>query len=100
MDEVAAFNQARWRALAEADALYTRPALNLDVASARARVDPDVRVHVGEEHRLQVRRGGYRRERVQRLAGIPQQPLERTVQADSGGGGGRQRGTGRYPAHR
>ena len=41
MDEVARFNQARWQALAEADALYTRPALNLDVASARERVDPD-----------------------------------------------------------
>jgi len=40
MDEVAAFNQARWRALAEADALFTRPALNLDAASARERVDP------------------------------------------------------------
>jgi SAM-dependent methyltransferase len=41
MDEVAVFNQARWQALAEADALYTRPALNLDAAAARARVDPD-----------------------------------------------------------
>ena len=41
MDDVALFNQARWRALADADALYTRPALNLDVVSARERVDPD-----------------------------------------------------------
>ena len=41
MDEVAAFNQARWRALADADALFTRPALNLDAASARERVDPN-----------------------------------------------------------
>ena len=41
MDDVAAFNQARWRALAEADALFTRPTLDLDVASARAKVDPD-----------------------------------------------------------
>ena len=40
MDDVAAFNQARWRALAEADALYTRPALNLDPTSARERADP------------------------------------------------------------
>ena len=40
MDDIAAFNQARWRALAEADALFTRPALDLDAASARARVDP------------------------------------------------------------
>jgi SAM-dependent methyltransferase len=41
MDDVAAFNQARWQALADANALYTRPLLNLDAASARARVDPD-----------------------------------------------------------
>ena len=41
MDDVAAFNQARWRALAEADALYTRPALNLAPTAARERVDPD-----------------------------------------------------------
>lgn len=40
MDEIAEFNQARWRALAEADALYTRPLLNLDVETAQARVDP------------------------------------------------------------
>jgi ubiquinone/menaquinone biosynthesis C-methylase UbiE len=40
MDEVAAFNQARWRALADADALFTRPALDLDADSARERVDP------------------------------------------------------------
>ena len=41
MDEVAAFNQARWRALADAGALYTRPALDLDAPSARKRIDPD-----------------------------------------------------------
>jgi SAM-dependent methyltransferase len=41
VDEVAAFNQARWQLLADADALFTRPALDLDAASARARVDPD-----------------------------------------------------------
>lgn len=40
MDDIATFNQARWRALAEADALYTRPLLNLDADAARARVDP------------------------------------------------------------
>jgi SAM-dependent methyltransferase len=41
MDEVAAFNHARWQALAEAGALFTRPALDLDAETARARVDPD-----------------------------------------------------------
>jgi SAM-dependent methyltransferase len=41
VDDVAAYNMARWRALAEADALFTRPALDLDVAAARAMLDPD-----------------------------------------------------------
>jgi SAM-dependent methyltransferase len=40
MDEIAGYNVERWKALAEADALYTRPLLNLDAAAARARVDP------------------------------------------------------------
>jgi SAM-dependent methyltransferase len=39
-DEIARFNQRRWQALADADALYTRPALNLDRASAHALADP------------------------------------------------------------
>lgn len=39
-DEVAAYNVARWRALAEGGALYTRPLLDLDAAAARAFVDP------------------------------------------------------------
>jgi ubiquinone/menaquinone biosynthesis C-methylase UbiE len=41
MDEIARYNQARWKALVEAAALFTRPNLNLDVASARQRIDPD-----------------------------------------------------------
>jgi ubiquinone/menaquinone biosynthesis C-methylase UbiE len=41
MDEVAKYNQARWKALVEADALFTRPQLNLDVVSARKMVDFD-----------------------------------------------------------
>lgn len=40
MDEVAEYNVARWRALAEGGALYTRPMLDLDEASARAWLDP------------------------------------------------------------
>ena len=39
MDDVATYNQSRWQALADADALFTRPALDLDAASARDRVD-------------------------------------------------------------
>jgi 2-polyprenyl-3-methyl-5-hydroxy-6-metoxy-1,4-benzoquinol methylase len=40
MDEIAKYNVERWRRLVEAKALYTRPLLNLDTASARDRVDP------------------------------------------------------------
>ena len=43
MDEVAKYNQARWKALAEANALFTRPKLNLDTESARRIVDADGR---------------------------------------------------------
>jgi ubiquinone/menaquinone biosynthesis C-methylase UbiE len=41
MDEVAVYNQQRWKALAQANALFTRPKLNLDQESARQIVDAD-----------------------------------------------------------
>lgn len=41
MDETARYLQARWKALAQADALFTRPRLDLDVASARRMIDAD-----------------------------------------------------------
>ena len=41
MDEVAQYNIARWKALAEANALFTRPYLNLDVVTARAKIDAE-----------------------------------------------------------
>jgi 2-polyprenyl-3-methyl-5-hydroxy-6-metoxy-1,4-benzoquinol methylase len=41
MDEIAKYNQARWRELVKANALFTRPKLNLDVDSARKIVDFD-----------------------------------------------------------
>jgi ubiquinone/menaquinone biosynthesis C-methylase UbiE len=40
MDELARFNQERWDALAAANIAYSRPMLDLDVAAARALVDP------------------------------------------------------------
>lgn len=40
MDEIARYNQARWKALVEANALFTRPKLDLDRESARTLVDP------------------------------------------------------------
>ncbi len=44
MDEIARYNLERWRALTKADALFTRPYLNLDADSARARIDPENRL--------------------------------------------------------
>lgn len=45
MDDVATFNVARWQALADADALFSRPALDLDAASARALLERGGRLH-------------------------------------------------------
>jgi ubiquinone/menaquinone biosynthesis C-methylase UbiE len=44
MDELTKYNIARWKALVEADALFTRPALNLNPVSARHMVDPEGRL--------------------------------------------------------
>lgn len=44
MDELTKYNMARWKALVEADALFTRPALSLDPISARDRLDPKGRL--------------------------------------------------------
>lgn len=44
MDKIAKYNMERWKALVEANALFTRPALNLDIVSARKRLDPEGRL--------------------------------------------------------
>ena len=44
MDDIAAYNTARWRALAAANALFTRPHLDLDARTARAKLDPQGRL--------------------------------------------------------
>jgi len=44
MDDVARYNLERWAALAQAKALFTRPYLDLDPATARERLDPDHRL--------------------------------------------------------
>jgi 2-polyprenyl-3-methyl-5-hydroxy-6-metoxy-1,4-benzoquinol methylase len=41
LDEIALWNRERWQGLADADALFTRPALNLTAASAREMVDAE-----------------------------------------------------------
>src|SRR5688572_4389757 len=44
MDKIAQYNIERWKALTKANALFTRPNWNLDVASARAKLDPEGRL--------------------------------------------------------
>ena len=44
MDEIARYNRERWKALVDANALFTRPALNLDPAAAREKLDPEGRL--------------------------------------------------------
>lgn len=41
MDEIAKYNLERWKALAEANALWTQPWQGLDADTARNRLDPD-----------------------------------------------------------
>jgi len=41
MDDVADYNRKRWQALANADALFTRPYLNLTLETARKCIDPN-----------------------------------------------------------
>lgn len=44
MDEIASYNRARWKSLVEANALFTRPKLNLDVVSAQNLIDAEGRL--------------------------------------------------------
>jgi 2-polyprenyl-3-methyl-5-hydroxy-6-metoxy-1,4-benzoquinol methylase len=44
MDELTKYNVARWKALVEANALFTRPKLSLDLNSARQMLDPEERL--------------------------------------------------------
>ena len=44
MDENTRYNMERWKGLVAADALFTRPALNLDPISAREKLDPEGRL--------------------------------------------------------
>jgi len=44
MDELAQYNIERWQALANAQAVFTRPALNLDPHLAQAQLDPERRL--------------------------------------------------------
>ena len=41
MDNISKYNRERWNALVRANALFTRPALHLDVVTARQRIDAE-----------------------------------------------------------
>ena len=52
----------------------TTTRFNTKLEHRGARGAADLRLHLGEEHRHQVGGGGHRRDRLQRLAGVPRQP--------------------------
>jgi SAM-dependent methyltransferase len=58
VDEVAKFNQRRWRRLVEANAVFTRPALDLDPGAAQRRLDPTGRLGPLEGKDVLVLAGG------------------------------------------
>jgi len=64
VDEVASYNRKRWRRLVEANAVYTRPALDLDPADARRWLDPDGRLGSVERKAVLVLAGGGGRQSV------------------------------------
>jgi SAM-dependent methyltransferase len=58
VDEIARYNQGRWRRLVAANAVFTRPALDLDPERARQWLDPDGRLGSIEGKRVLVLAGG------------------------------------------
>lgn len=59
MDEISNYNRERWNALVRANALFTRPALHLDAATARQKIDPDRRLgELAGKHVLCLASGG------------------------------------------
>jgi ubiquinone/menaquinone biosynthesis C-methylase UbiE len=58
VDEIAKYNRSRWRRLVDADAVFTRPALDLDAATALRRVDPSGRFGSLDQNRVLIVGGG------------------------------------------
>src|SRR5688572_3386894 len=70
MDEVASYNAQRWDALVRANALFTRPWLDLDQINPLARVDTDGRFgDVSGKHVLCLASGGGQQSAAFSLAG-------------------------------
>ncbi len=58
MDEVSRYNIARWEALVKANALFTRPKLDLDAASAQQWLDPHGLLGELRDHEVLLLAGG------------------------------------------
>jgi SAM-dependent methyltransferase len=58
VDEIAKYNQGRWRRLVDANAVFTRPALDLNAESARHRIDPTGQLGSVDGKRVLVLAGG------------------------------------------
>jgi ubiquinone/menaquinone biosynthesis C-methylase UbiE len=58
VDEIAEYNRGRWRRLVDANAVFTRPALDLDAETARRRIDPSGRLGAVDGKRVLVLAGG------------------------------------------
>jgi ubiquinone/menaquinone biosynthesis C-methylase UbiE len=58
VDEIATYNQGRWRRLVDANAVFTRPSLDPDAERARRSVDPDGRLGSLDGKRVLVLAGG------------------------------------------
>jgi ubiquinone/menaquinone biosynthesis C-methylase UbiE len=58
VDDVAKYNQGRWRRLVEANAVFTRPARDLDAEGARRRLDPNGRLGSVDGTQVLVLAGG------------------------------------------
>jgi ubiquinone/menaquinone biosynthesis C-methylase UbiE len=89
MDEIASYNQARWKALVEANALFTRPKLNLDARSAQDLIDAEGRLgDVGGKDVLCLACGGGQQSAAFAVLGanvtvfdLSEEQLERDAQA-------------------
>jgi ubiquinone/menaquinone biosynthesis C-methylase UbiE len=70
VDDIAEYNRGRWRRLVDANAVFTRPALDLNVETARQRIDPSGQLgSVAGKHVLVLAGGGGQQSVAFRLLG-------------------------------
>jgi ubiquinone/menaquinone biosynthesis C-methylase UbiE len=58
VDEIGKYNRGRWRRLVDANAVFTRPAVDLDAETARQRIDPSGRLGSVGGQRVLILAGG------------------------------------------